>query len=121
MLKQMFNHSLNLNLNLYLSLILTLNMILILIKGGVRGKIPTVDEVRRYCEDNGLTGVDPEDFYSHYERAEWKDRSGQPINNWRRVLETFDKNNRNYESGTGVCREGSKGDKAAGNLLPNQM
>lgn len=90
-------------------------------KGGLRGKIPTVDEVRRYCEDNGLTGVDPEDFYSHYERAEWKDRSGQPINNWRRVLETFDKNNRNYESGTGVCREDSKGDKAAGNLLPNQM
>jgi hypothetical protein len=43
---------------------------------------PTIEEVRKYVEDNNLL-IDADYFWKYYETAEWKDAKGKPVKNWK--------------------------------------
>lgn len=47
---------------------------------GTMFPIPTVEQVRKYCDDNGLD-IDPEKFVDHYNSIGWQVK-GTPIQNW---------------------------------------
>ena len=47
-----------------------------------RPSAPTIEEIRTYCEKNGLT-INVERFYSHYTDNGWKSKNGKPIPDWR--------------------------------------
>ena len=42
---------------------------------------PTLDEVRAYCEKDGLTAMDPAKFFDHYEAMGWRIK-GNKIRDW---------------------------------------
>ena len=54
--------------------------------------IPTLSDVRRFCEENGLA-VDPERFWNYYEAIDWK-LNGQRITNWQALLSNWNRNER---------------------------
>lgn len=44
---------------------------------------PTVEEVRDYCREKGYADVDPAFFVAYYAEADWHDRDGKPVKNWK--------------------------------------
>lgn len=53
--------------------------------------IPTIEEVERYVEAEGLA-VDPREFYEICERRGWKNPDGRPINSWKGYLRGWARN-----------------------------
>ncbi len=56
-------------------------------------KIPTLEEIRLYCEERG-NYVDPEYFYEYYSARGWK-IDGEIMANWRACINAWEKNNFN--------------------------
>lgn len=50
--------------------------------------IPTIEEVREY-ERSTSSGKDPDLFYKHYSRLEWK-ANNKPIYNWRKLYDIWE-------------------------------
>lgn len=55
---------------------------------------PTVDEVRAYCNEKGITNVNPEYFVQYYEAAipPWTKLNGEPVKNWKLTVVTWSQN-----------------------------
>lgn len=50
---------------------------------------PTEDEIKRFCQETGLTHVDPASFFAHYEARDWQTETG-PVRNWQRLVAKWD-------------------------------
>lgn len=51
---------------------------------------PTLDEVRAYCEEKGLS-VDPKAFLDYFTESNWVDSKGNKVRNWKQKLLTWQK------------------------------
>lgn len=61
-------------------------------------KVPTILEVKEYCESRN-NGIDAEQFISYYESRGWK--SGKSvIVDWKAAVRTWERNNKHYRNGT---------------------
>ena len=60
--------------------------------------IPTLDEVEAFAEERKSI-VDPKRFFSWYENANWKDRNGEPIQNWRNAFLSWERNEKKTDKG----------------------
>lgn len=56
-------------------------------------KKPTVEEIRQYCVEHNITGIDPEYFFNYYEANGWVQGKGKPIKSWTACLNTWKRNN----------------------------
>lgn len=55
-----------------------------------KGKHPTVDEVREYCQLR-KNGIDPEAFVDFYTARGWKYGQGKPVVDWQAAVRTWEK------------------------------
>ena len=55
-----------------------------------KGKTPTVDEVREYCQLR-KNGIDPEAFVDFYTARGWKYGQGKPVVDWQAAVRTWEK------------------------------
>lgn len=61
---------------------------------------PTAEEVRAYCEENGLDTIDPEWFVEYYTQRQWKKENGKAVENWKlTVREWANRDKRNGYTG----------------------
>jgi hypothetical protein len=44
---------------------------------------PSLEQVREYVQEAGLTGIDPEAFVDHYQANGWRQSNGQGIRDWK--------------------------------------
>ena len=50
----------------------------------------SIDDVIRYCRERN-SNVDPKRFWEYYENNDWKTKSGEPIRNWHKLLERWER------------------------------
>lgn len=50
---------------------------------------PTLEDVKKYIADNGYTNVDAERFITYYTAADWHDKDGNPVKNWKQKIITW--------------------------------
>lgn len=52
---------------------------------------PTVEEVRAYCNEKGITNVNPQYFVDYYSAAlpPWTKANGEPVKNWKLTVVTW--------------------------------
>lgn len=52
---------------------------------------PTVDEVKAYCNERGITNVNPQYFVDYYSAAipPWTKANGEPVKNWKLTVVTW--------------------------------
>lgn len=67
---------------------------------------PTLAEVEAYCRERG-NAVDAKRFFDYYEVGKWKDKSGEPVRNWKQKLITWEKKQAPSEKG-GKNAEGKR-------------
>lgn len=48
-----------------------------------------MEEVRDYCREKGYADVDPAFFVAYYAEADWHDRDGKPVKNWKQRVITW--------------------------------
>ena len=60
---------------------------------GKRFKVPTLDEVKAYCQER-KNKIDPERFIDYYTAKGWK-IGKQPMKDWKAAVRTWEKNNFN--------------------------
>ena len=48
-------------------------------------KIPTLEEIENYCKERN-NNVDPKRFFDYYDTANWKDKDGKQIKNWKQKM-----------------------------------
>lgn len=55
---------------------------------------PTVDEVRAYCNERGITNVNPQHFVDYYSAMlpPWTKLNGEPVKNWKLTVVTWSNN-----------------------------
>ena len=53
--------------------------------------IPTLEEVRKFASDEKMTHIDPDNFFAHYDSVGWTDRTGEPINDWKRLMKACER------------------------------
>ena len=59
---------------------------------------PSVDDVRKYCDEHGYTTIDPERFVSYYAARQWM--SGQTaITDWRAAVDSWHRKDVDKENG----------------------
>lgn len=46
-------------------------------------EVPSIDEVKKYFEENGYTEISANSFYQYYSVADWKDGKGNKVKNWK--------------------------------------
>lgn len=51
---------------------------------------PTVDEVRAYCQER-QNSIDPEQFVNYYQARGWKYKGGQPMEDWKAAVQSWEK------------------------------
>lgn len=51
---------------------------------------PTLEEVKAYCEEKGLS-VDPKAFLDYFTESNWVDSKGNKVRNWKQKLLTWQK------------------------------
>ena len=69
--------------------------------------IPTFDEVKDYCTQEGLTTVDPQKFWDYYEMMGWQS-GGKHIRDWKAALRLWNTSERSKaESKRGVSEDDS--------------
>lgn len=51
---------------------------------------PTLKEVEEYCKSRN-SSVDPKAFWEYFNEGGWKDSKGQPVQNWKQKLLTWEK------------------------------
>ena len=49
---------------------------------------PTLDDVKAYFAEKGLT-IDAQHFFTYYDEADWKDKDGKPVKNWKQKALTW--------------------------------
>lgn len=61
---------------------------------------PSVDDVRKYCDEHGYTSIDPERFVSYYAARQWM--SGQTaITDWRAAVDSWHRKDVDKQNGNG--------------------
>lgn len=45
---------------------------------------PTLDEVRSFFGENGITATDPDRFWCYYDSLGWRTARGNPISDWKK-------------------------------------
>ncbi len=59
---------------------------------------PSVDDVRKYCDEHGYTEIDPERFVSYYAARQWM--SGQTaITDWRAAVDSWHRKDVDKQNG----------------------
>ena len=55
---------------------------------------PTVEEVKAYCDERGLTNVNPQYFVDYYSTTlpPWTKLNGEPVKNWKLTVVTWSNN-----------------------------
>ncbi len=66
--------------------------------------IPTLEGISGYCRIAGLCFVDARRFFEHYERTKWTTKDGRPVEDWKKLLRKWDKQDREK-----VAREAAGG------------
>ena len=56
--------------------------------------IPTFDELRSYCIENGMEDLDYEYVFKYYDDNNWIDANGNIIKNWKLRIRTWYKNDK---------------------------
>lgn len=56
-----------------------------------RFKKPSIDEIREYCSEKGITNVDAEHFFDYYESNGWK-VGRNPMKDWKATVRNWGKN-----------------------------
>ena len=56
-----------------------------------KGDAPTPEEVREYCQAEGLKHTNPAAFYDHFSATGWTTAAGQPLKDWRARLRSWDR------------------------------
>ena len=59
---------------------------------------PTLEEVKSYCEGNGLRKCNPTLFYAYYESQGWVKPNGLRVTNWQALASQWDQQDRNEEA-----------------------
>lgn len=72
-------------------------------RGGPRFRAPTVDEVRRYCEEKGHQ-IDPERFCDYYASKGWKVGSS-PMKDWKAAVRNWARKDGGKEADSGASGE----------------
>lgn len=61
-------------------------------------KPPTIEEVQKYIDEKQVN-VDAKEFWNYYNNAEWTDRNGSKVKNWKlKLMNVWAKNNTNNTS-----------------------
>lgn len=47
---------------------------------------PSLEEVKKYCLEERKNNVDYKRFFDYYNVADWKDKKGKPIKNWKQKI-----------------------------------
>lgn len=55
---------------------------------------PTLESISGYCQSEGLRFVDARRFFEHYERTKWTTKDGRPVEDWKKLLRKWDKQDR---------------------------
>ena len=78
--------------------------------------VPTVEEVRAYCQERH-NRVDPEYFVDYYQTRGWELKPGQKVKDWKACVRTWEQNTKNggkndggYSSGNADSGEVSRPD-----------
>ena len=66
----------------------------------IYGKMPSLEEVKEYINENGIKGVDAEQFYSYYQMKGWKAGNGVPIADWKAAIDYWQLNQQKNNSST---------------------
>ena len=53
---------------------------------GMKADVPTLDQVKDHAAVVGLPEADAVEFYGYWTTAEWRDKDGMPIRNWKAKL-----------------------------------
>ena len=54
-------------------------------------KNPTLEEIKKFCEEKKIKNIDQQYFFDYYEVNNWRDGNGDEIGNWKQVLLTWNK------------------------------
>lgn len=73
---------------------------------------PSLDEVKAYVRERGST-VDPVKFYDYYSTGKWMDSKGNPVNNWKQKLITWERKEE-VNDGRGTAGNKSVSGKGSG-------
>lgn len=57
---------------------------------------PTVEEVRKYCEER-QNGIDAQYFVDYYEARGWKYSRGVPVKSWKACIRTWERKSTTYD------------------------
>lgn len=60
---------------------------------------PSLEEVKEFCRER-KSNVDPLKFWVHYDAVGWKDSSGAQIRNWKKILESWEKTEKEQKPAT---------------------
>ena len=62
-------------------------------------KRPTLEEIKAYCEEHN-TKIDPQAFFDYYTKVGWVyGKNKLPIKDWKACVRTWERNNKNKDSG----------------------
>ena len=64
---------------------------------------PTLEEIKKYCEERN-NGIDPEYFFDYQEARGWTLKGGQKIKDWKAVIRTWERKQRESDNGYGRDR-----------------
>ena len=53
------------------------------------------EEITKYIEEKGYFSINGQGIYNYFEKMGWKDKSGQPIKDWRKFIDWMSNNNKN--------------------------
>lgn len=66
---------------------------------------PSIDDVRKYCNEHGYTTIDPERFVSFYESVNWMVRN-TPITDWKAKVQSWHRDDMNKKGNGGGHESG---------------
>ncbi len=69
-------------------------------KKNIYGKLPTLEEVRAYIDENGIKGVNAEQFYSYYQLKGWKTNDGVQVADWKAAIDYWKLNHQQQNRGS---------------------
>ena len=61
---------------------------------------PSLEEVREYVQEAGLTGIDPEAFVDHYQANGWRQSNGQGIRDWKAAARNWSRRQHQFAAKT---------------------
>jgi hypothetical protein len=52
-------------------------------------KKPTIQEIKEYADSIGFNSLDSDSFFWYNEARGWKDKNGQPYQNWKGIVQVW--------------------------------